>query len=124
MKGLKTIAIVSGVVVAAAGAVLAVTNPGQEAYEEFAAKQLSAYLETNLCEKRASELDLADQCKSLLRSNQSRIRRFIADGTERRNYLFFSTYTTNLSVLPFLPSYRFESVGVLRQFHIYEAKQD
>jgi hypothetical protein len=123
MKGLKTIAIIGGITVAAVGAVLAATNPGQDAYEQFATEQLTAYLETNLCEKRANELDLASQCKSLLRSNQSRIREFIADGTERRNYLLFSTYTTNLSVLPFLPSYRFESVGVLRQFHVYEAKQ-
>jgi uncharacterized protein YceK len=129
MKGLKVTAIVAGITLAGAGAILATTNPTQSAYEKFATKQLIAYLEQNTCAK--APFGLERRCKSLLESNQSQIQTLIAQGTQRQNFIFFSLYTTDLSaekVLPIglgdlLPSYNFGTVGIFQNFHIYKAKK-
>ncbi|WP_315889713.1 DUF4359 domain-containing protein [Kovacikia minuta] len=71
------------------------------------------------------------QCKSLLASNKSEIRKLIANGTYRQDYVFFSIYKTDLipgSVLPsvvasLLPSYHFETVGIFQQFFVYQKKE-
>ncbi len=104
---------------------MAVTNPGQADYELYAVDRLSEYLESNAC-GQASEV-LRPQCESLLADNQDQIQQIIAESTQRQNYGVVSIYTTNLSfeqyLPPFLsqllPSYRFETVGVFRNFYTY-----
>lgn len=121
MRRLKLAAIVGGLALIGVGGVLALTNPNQENYEAFATQKLTTYLGDNVCIK--APFGLKEQCKSALVSNRAEIQKLISDGTRQQNYLFFSIYTTDLSLTSLLPSYHFETVAVFQQFYVYQAKQ-
>lgn len=106
------------------GAVMAVTNPSQAAYESYATQQVMTLLDQNICTEAPKAFDLRKECKSLLTSKRSQIKQFIADNTYYQNFVFFSLYTTDVSVASFLPNYRVETVGAFQQFHIYETVRD
>jgi Domain of unknown function (DUF4359) len=111
------------------GVAMAVTNPSPASYEEYATQQLAAYLRDNTCAE-AGEL-LREGCNKLLNENQSELKQLIATNTVRQNFGIVSIYKTDLSVgelLPsflqkLVPSYHFETVGVLSGFHVVEAKK-
>jgi hypothetical protein len=130
MKNWKVTAIVAGVAILGGSAVMAGSNPSQTAYEEFALHKLSIFLKEDACKKLI--FGLQDQCPEWIDDNQPTLKEFIAQNTQKHNYLFFSFYTTELSarsLLPSipliskLPSYRFKTIGVLKTFYIYEAQQ-
>ena len=137
MKALKILSFLFLMAIAGVGVAMAATNPGQDAYEDYAVEQLSEQLNEQVCNE--APVFLADFCESALADNQDWIRGLVADGTQRRNYIVISFYTTNLStndvigeVLPpslslsvdNLPSYNFETVGVFRRFYTYEVKRN
>lgn len=121
MKTWKIVAIAAGLV-AATGVIMALTNPKQEAYETFATGALIDYAGENLCPK--VPIIGKAQCETLLSTNRSEIKRFIAKGSERRNYFFFSIYVTDLSISTWLPSYHFETLGIFGKFFVMQAKED
>lgn len=126
MKGLKIGVYLLGMMVLGLGAAMAFTNPNQSAYDEFATEQLTQYLKDNACTEAPRVLGnfLGDECESLLDKNQDDIKAFISQRTERQNYWILSIYQTDLALRefgPLLPSYHFETVGVLGNFYIYEA---
>ncbi|MEB3358062.1 MAG: DUF4359 domain-containing protein [Synechococcales bacterium] len=136
MKSFRIAALLFVSAIAGIGVAMAVTNPGEEAYEAYAVAQLSEQLEARICEK--APLFLEGICGSVLSDNQSWLRDLVQGGTVRRNYLFLSIYETNLEteaaldrVLPAnlslsvdgLPAYHVETVGVFRQFYTYEVRQ-
>jgi hypothetical protein len=106
------------------GGVMVATNPGQAAYETFATQQLVTYLDQEVCAKAPTEFGLKQECRSLLQSNRPQIQKIIADSTQQRNFVFFSVYTTELSVASFLPKYRVLTLGVFDQFLIYDTMQE
>ncbi|MBF2027837.1 MAG: DUF4359 domain-containing protein [Oscillatoriales cyanobacterium C42_A2020_001] len=106
------------------GIVMAVTNPSQAAYETYATQKIVTLLDRNVCAEAPTAFGLRNDCKNLLKTNRSKIREFVADSTERRDFLFFSVYTTRLSVASFLPTYRVETIGAFHQFQIYETIQE
>ncbi|NJR39015.1 MAG: DUF4359 domain-containing protein [Leptolyngbyaceae cyanobacterium CSU_1_4] len=126
---MKTGLYLVSMVVVGLGVAMAVTNPSQASYEEYAAQQLSAYLRDNTC-ANAGEL-LKNGCNQLLNENQSEIKELISANTQRQNYGIVSFYQTNLSVgqlLPsfldnLVPSYHFKTVGIFNNFQILEAKK-
>lgn len=112
---------------------LAISNPSQPEYEEYAKEQLSEYLQQNVC-SQAPKIwgkSLKQECKRLVNSNQSEIKELISQSTERYNFILFSIYKTELSITkvsPFLPtnllpSYHFGTLGVGHKFYIYQAEQ-
>lgn len=112
---------------------LAISNPSQSEYEEYAKEQLSEYVEQNVC-PQAPKIwgkSLKQECKRLVNSNQSEIKDLISQSTERYNFILFSIYKTELSiskVSPFLPSdllpsYHFGTLGVGYKFYIYQVEQ-
>ncbi|MBW4518553.1 MAG: DUF4359 domain-containing protein [Scytolyngbya sp. HA4215-MV1] len=130
MKNLNVVAAVAGVALLAGSIGLAGSNPSPSAYEDFAVQKLSQFLKDDACKKLI--FGLQNQCPEWIDDNQSTIKEFIAQNTQRQNYIFFSFYTTDLSarsLLPSiplisrLPSYRFRTVGALQNFYIYEAKR-
>lgn len=123
MKKIKVAAIVGGCALLALAGALAVTNPGQDAYDEFATQAAIAYLKTEGCAKVPTAFGLQTFCQKELESNQPKIRTIIADGTQRQNFVVFSLYTTDLAISPDLPSYHVESVGALGQFFIYKTQK-
>lgn len=123
MKPLKTVAIAGGCILLGVSGLLAATNPGQAAYDEFATQAAIAYLKAEACAKAPTIFGLQKLCQSELEANQSKIKQIIRDGTQRQNFVVFSLYTTDLSISPDLPSYHVESVGVLGQFILYKTQK-
>ncbi|KAM3096826.1 DUF4359 domain-containing protein [Phormidesmis sp. 146-12] len=123
MKMSRLIAGVLGVAVLGAGVALAMTNPKQEAFEEFALERIRE----DACKELPLGLD--KQCPKFVDDNRAELKKIITQNTERRDFGIFSYYETNLSVrslvpqlsiLP-LPAYRFETVGLFGKFYLYEA---
>lgn len=106
------------------GAVMAVMNPSQAAYETYATQKVLTLLDQNICKEAPKAFELQQNCKAQLTSNRSQIKQFIANNTYQQNFIFFSIYTTDVSVSSFLPSYRVETVGAFRQFHVYDTAQN
>ncbi|MDX2214691.1 MAG: DUF4359 domain-containing protein [Oculatellaceae cyanobacterium bins.114] len=126
MKGLTIGAYLVGAALVGVGVAMALTNPGQAAYDEYATEQLTQYLKDNACTQAPSLFGnrLQEQCGELLDDNQSKVRQFISRNTERQNFLILSVYKTDLAIAelgPLLPSYHFETIGVFQQFYIYKA---
>jgi hypothetical protein len=109
---------------------MAVTNPGEAAYRDYAARRLTQQLQENECVKL--DASYRDLCKLLDREQgQTLLKRLVDDNTERQNYLLFSLYKTSFSTNDVLPSflsgllslpeisYQTESIGVFGQFQIY-----
>lgn len=126
MKIAKLLMIALGLGVVGVGAALALTNPDEKAFEEFALQQVKA----EGC-KELPEV-IRSQCPQFVQDNQAQIKKMLLRSTERENYVFFSIYRTNLSArslvpaLPLfldLPAFRLETIGLFGKFHIYEAEQ-
>jgi uncharacterized membrane-anchored protein len=135
MKNFKVGAYLAGMVFVGLGVAMAVTNPNQEAYNQYAARRLAQYLQEEECVK--IEDSVRDLCKLLEREQgQNLLRQLIASNTERQNYLLLSIYKTNLSTSDVLPSflsgllslpslsYQFETVGLFSNFQIYKAERE
>lgn len=125
MKILHLAKIVGGIALASMGGAMALTNPGQKDYEDYAIAQLTTYLKENVCTQASETLGkvLQNQCKSLVDLGRPQIEDLIANRTERHNFLLFSIYRTNLPVPAPLPSYHFETVGALQKFYVYEVER-
>jgi Domain of unknown function (DUF4359) len=127
MKTLKVGVFLFGMVLVGVGVAMAVTNPDQTGYEEYATQKLTQYLRDNTCAKAGDSLE--DPCNQLIDQNQAEIKEFITANTERENFGVLSLYKTDLSLSPILPpfvsalvpSYHFETVGVFSSFYTYEA---
>ena len=132
MKGLQVLTAIAGVALVGVGAAMALTNPDQDTYEEYAVEQLTDYLQRDICPKAPSILgnSLQSQCNSIIQSNQSQIKQLISKSTQRQNFILLSIYKTDLSIstiAPFLPAnvlpgYHFETVGAIDNFYTYQAR--
>jgi len=126
MKSFLKVAVVFTTIgLGALGGALVLTNPGTVAYEDYALDKLTEYLKAEICPKAPSFLgfSLEAQCKTLVDTGQPNLDRLIAQGTKRQNFIFFSVYKTELALVPPLPSYRFETVGILQRFYTYQADE-
>jgi Domain of unknown function (DUF4359) len=129
MTPLKLTASLLGFIVLGLGVATAVTNPDQATYNEFATQKLSEYLQEDTCAKAG--IALQAPCSSLVKDNQSQIQKLIESNTQRQNLLFLSIYKTDITpgnLLPdfignSLPSYHFETAGILNSFHIYKVEK-
>lgn len=121
MNQRKFTAIAGAIGLSGFGIALTIMNPNETTYEAFAAEKVAQYAEAKLCNQ--APFGLERECTTWLKSNQIQIRQIIADKTQRLNFLLFSIYVTDLSVSPYLPAYKFRTVGVFQQFFIYKAEQ-
>lgn len=105
------------------GTAMAVTNPTPSAYSRYATHQLTDYAESNICAEAPTAFGLKEECRSLLKSNQAEIQDLIMSHTDRRNFIFFSVYTTDLAIASFLPSYQFQTIGLFQGFYVFGMEQ-
>ena len=96
------------------------TNPGSAAYQEYAVEKLNLELKERACSKVGG---FRGACHAIVARLRPQMGGIIFQGTERQNFLFFSIYSTNLSLHPSLPSYHFETVGVFYNFYIYKGEK-
>jgi hypothetical protein len=134
MKNSKVGLYLTAMVLAGLGVAMAVTNPSQEAYDQYATRRLAEYLKEKECVKLDDSV--RDLCSLLDREQGQRLlERLIVNNTTRQNYVLWSTYTTNLSTRDVLPSflsnllslptfsYHFETVGLFGNFQTYQAER-
>ena len=117
---------VLGVGLAVLGAVMAILNTKEAAFEEFAVHKLK----TEGCKEIPPVL--REQCPGFVETNKAELKKLITQNSDRQNYFFFSIYSTNLSArsifpgVPFfikLPSFQLETVGMFGKFYIYDAEK-
>ncbi len=125
MQGLPSIFKGGVITLGLFGLILLVTNPGQKKYENYAATSFSNYLKKDFCHKAKGQGGgfLASQCKSLVDVSRPQLEQFIATKTERSNFILFSIYETKVILFEPLPSYRFQTVGLLQQFYTYNQEK-
>jgi hypothetical protein len=109
------------------------TNPGANAFERFAVTSASAYLKREVCDQPLPFFGpgMQAQCHLFIEQNQPLIAQLLRENTTRQNFGLFSIYATDLSpeqifpVLPtgMLPRYQVETMGILRDFYILEARK-
>jgi hypothetical protein len=78
---------------------LVLTNPGPEAFEDFAADQLVDLLTRDLCSDGGLPMLMrvvVRDCAGLVRSQRTPLGAWARQGTRRRNFGLFSLYSTNL----------------------------
>ncbi len=122
-----------GIGLAGVGVALALTNPGEAAYTEYAAQRLSEYLQADLCPQAGTLLK--GSCRSFVQDNQQALGKIVAKSTRREDYLLWSVYKTDLSIDSMLPSllkdvlneelpaYHAETIGVFNTLHTYQLKR-
>ncbi|HEY9598177.1 MAG TPA: DUF4359 domain-containing protein [Cyanophyceae cyanobacterium] len=125
MKPLKIVTGIGGAALVVLGGWMALTNPRQEIYEQYAVKQLTTYLKNEVCEQAPGTLDnlLKRQCSILVDAGRPQIEHIISEKTQRLNFIFFSIYQTDLEIGPFLPAYHFETVAAFQKFYTYKAEK-
>lgn len=126
LSGILLCAAIGGV-----GILLNSTNPGQDEFETFALAQMKQ----ELCPKVPV---FGKDCPRLLEENQKDVKAMLRKHTIRRDYGLFSRYATHLSLRSILPpeatpflsmipiasGYDLDTVGVLGNFYVYQAKEN
>lgn len=125
-KGMKNILRVGAIALAGVGILLALSNPGKKAYQEYATEQLGKYLKEKVCED-APQIGggnfLRHQCQTLVDTSRPQMEQLISSQTKRNNFLLFSIYQSDLSLAAPLPSYHVQTLGILHNFYIYKAEK-
>ncbi len=124
MRVFQILTTLLGITLSGLGGVMMFTNPGQGAYEQYATEELAVYLKDSVCSQVSStdlEGVLRNGCKILVDTGRPQITHLISQTTQRQNYVLFSVYRTELNFESTLPSYQFETIGVLQNFYTYGA---
>jgi len=122
MKAWNVVVMVGGVAMVGLGTVMAIANPEQPAYEQYATGQVNSYLKNTLCNQSILGNLIQQPCNSLVETAKPQIQEIIVKNTQRQNFIFFSIYRTDLSLsklVPFAPNYRIETVGAFHNFYTY-----
>ncbi len=125
----KVIATGLGIGLVGVGVAAAVTNPSPEEYQDYAVQALSAYARQEVCSQQEPSF-LRQGCEVMLQTLQPTLRDIFARNTQRRNFIFFSLYVSDISPIQItplfpdadLPSYHFETLAAFQQFHTYQAE--
>jgi len=125
MKSSKLITYIGVAALAALGVAMAMSNPGQTAYEEYAVQRLTEYLKGDVCHKAPKVFAnfLQRNCGVLVDSSRPQLQKIVAESTNRQNFIFFSIYSTDLAVNPLIPSYHFETLAAWQNFYTYTAQK-
>ncbi|MEN9230175.1 MAG: DUF4359 domain-containing protein [Thermostichus sp. DG02_5_bins_236] len=127
---LNMLSLLSGLILAAGVTTLALTNPTLEEYGAYAGEQLTAYATQEYCAQIPAFLNsLIGECQALVQELQPELEALFIHQTHRQNYLVFSLYTTDLSLLNLsslgisLPTYHFATLAVAGRFYTYEIRE-
>ncbi len=107
------------------GVTMAVTNPKQAEYEDYAVQRLTQYLKTDVCKKTQGFIEslVNFKCEKAVESANPQMRQIIASTTKQHDFIIFSVYRTDLKINSWIPSYKFETVGAFNNFYIYRAEE-
>ena len=130
MTSIKLSTAIAGFVLAGLGGLMAASNPGKDAYKNYATEKLSSYIKDKGCTQlvqqevpeQLAEL-VANNCISLVNKSRPQIQAIIASNTKRQNLLFLSIYHTDLLLPGSLPDYYFETIGIFHNFYLYQTEK-
>lgn len=124
MKALTTIGCSGAIGLVALGVAMAMTNPSQAAYEEYATQRLTEYLKGDVCQKTSNFFEnlIKSQCDSLVDQTIPQVRDILGRSTQKQDFVIFSVYRTDLKLSSWIPLYKFETVGAFNSFYTYTAK--
>jgi hypothetical protein len=116
---------VGAVCLAGLGVVMNITNPDLADYQTYATETLTHYSQIELCPqvKSVAKSLTGVSCRKLVSAAPRMVGQWILKNTQRQDFVLFSLYTTDLSVSPLLPSYRFETLAVFQDFYTYRNEQ-
>ncbi len=100
--------------------VLLFTNPSERRYEEFATEQLVIYAKENICSANSGNLEQAIKsqvCNLMIDTGRNKIPELITEKSQRKNYLLFSIYETDLFL------YEFQTIGIFNSFYILDVQE-
>lgn len=122
---LQVLRILGSLILAGGGLIMVIGNPGQQDYETYATETLTRYLKEQVCSPTSNNLGglIQSYCKTLVDTGKPQIHQLIATSTTRKNYLIFSIYVTELSLPSPVPTYQFQTIGIMQQFYTYEAEK-
>lgn len=122
---LSAIGTIGGLLLVGSGVLMVIGNPKPVDYEAYATTSLSQYLKQEVCPKTPVEFGgfIQSYCKTLVDSGQPQIQQIIAHTTTQRNFGLFSIYETTLALPEPLPTYEFQTLGVMQQFYTYQATE-
>ncbi len=125
MNNSQLILMGSSLILATTGVAMIATNPDNLAYQEYGANQISIELQKNGCAKIPKSFGdfLQTQCKSIVEQMTPELGNVVAKNSQRRNFLLFSIYVTDLSLPTPLPSYHFETLGCFNTFFVIKAEE-
>ncbi|MEB3249577.1 MAG: DUF4359 domain-containing protein [Microcystaceae cyanobacterium] len=123
MNARRWLSSIGSLLLLGSGLLLVLGNPSSQDYERYATDSLSFYLKDEVCSQAGVSLGGLAQsyCKTLVDTSKPQIQNIVSHTTTRRNYLLFSTYATKLSLPDPVPSYEFQTIGVMQQFYTYTA---
>lgn len=101
--------------------IMIVTNPSKVKYENYADRALNSYLKDRVCEEIKEVL--TNPCGILVELARPQLAIAIAKETQRKNFVIFSIYQTDLSIPSIFPDYQFETVAILDYFYTYQAER-
>lgn len=121
---LKKISI-GGIIVLGISAIAFLTNPGEHKYQEYAQATIQTKLKDEVCTQADKDLGpwLSGQCHILITTASPYLAEVVNQQTKRHNFLLFSIYQADLSLPSPIPKYRLQTVGILGNFYIYQAKK-
>ena len=111
---------ITGGLLCIASAILVYTNPSSQRYEEFATEELVNYAKENICIANSNSLEEAIKsqvCSLMVDTGRNKIPLVIGETTEKRNYVLFSLYETDLYL------YQFQTIGIFNEFYVIDAYQ-
>jgi hypothetical protein len=124
-KALRFVMMLGGLIVASSGILMIITNPSQHDYEVYATDALSFYLKDRVCTQASTDFGsfVQSYCKTLVDTGQPQIKTIISTATTQHNFLIFSIYETELALPAPVPSYGFQTIGVMQNFYTYQAEK-
>ncbi len=100
---------------------LALNNPDQAAYENYAVEQVG-HLARDQCNQAPGEFGIVLQgpCRAAIEAFKPQIRPLLAATTTRRNWILFSIYRSDISIPVLNFNGQVESIGIFNNFFTYK----
>ncbi|MEM8830576.1 MAG: DUF4359 domain-containing protein [Cyanobacteria bacterium P01_G01_bin.19] len=107
------------------GVIAFLTNPQKSSYQAYASETLKTQVKEQVCTQVKEEVGawLEGQCHILIATASPFLAEVISQQTTRKNFLLFSIYQVDLPLPNPLPDYHVETLGILGNFYIYQAKK-
>jgi hypothetical protein len=103
------------------GGLMFLTNPEQQAYEEYAVEQLGNQARAK-CDLAPSGLGVLFQgtCQVAIDNFKPQLRTLVSESSNRQNLVLFSIYRSNLSIPVVNLGVKVESIGIFNRFYTYK----